>query len=171
MQISCRDRNRIAIQGDVLGARAMGVANVLLPDRRRRAVRRPSGGKACVRPRQHRAYPDRRDHAGTRAGSFGAARRSATPPELFIGAAENPFAPPLDFRRCGSPRRSPRAPVHPDPVPPLLPMLMRFMTGVRDLGLIEHCFVLVVGVDRSPRPPPGHALDPQARTGRASRTR
>ncbi len=28
-QISCRDRNRIAIQGDVLGAAAMGVQNVL----------------------------------------------------------------------------------------------------------------------------------------------
>ena len=28
-QVSCRDRNRIAIQGDILGAAAMGVANVL----------------------------------------------------------------------------------------------------------------------------------------------
>src|SRR5207244_5480808 len=28
MQISCRDRNRIAIQGDILGGAAMGVANV-----------------------------------------------------------------------------------------------------------------------------------------------
>ena len=29
MQISCRDRNRIAIQGDVLGAAAMGVGSML----------------------------------------------------------------------------------------------------------------------------------------------
>jgi 5,10-methylenetetrahydrofolate reductase len=29
MQISCRDKNRIAIQGDVLGASAMGVQNIL----------------------------------------------------------------------------------------------------------------------------------------------
>ena len=29
LQVSCRDRNRIAIQGDVLGAAAMGVCNVL----------------------------------------------------------------------------------------------------------------------------------------------
>src|SRR3989304_6287801 len=28
-QVSCRDRNRIAIQGDVLGGAAMGVRNVL----------------------------------------------------------------------------------------------------------------------------------------------
>ena len=29
MQISCRDRNRIAIQGDVIGAHAIGVRNIL----------------------------------------------------------------------------------------------------------------------------------------------
>jgi methylenetetrahydrofolate reductase (NADPH) len=29
MQISCRDRNRIGIQGDILGAAAMGVCNIL----------------------------------------------------------------------------------------------------------------------------------------------
>jgi len=29
MQIACRDKNRIAIQGDVLGAAAMGVQNIL----------------------------------------------------------------------------------------------------------------------------------------------
>ena len=29
MQISCRDHNRIAIQGNVLGAAAMGVCNIL----------------------------------------------------------------------------------------------------------------------------------------------
>jgi len=29
MQVSCRDKNRIAIQGDLLGAAAMGVRNVL----------------------------------------------------------------------------------------------------------------------------------------------
>jgi methylenetetrahydrofolate reductase (NADPH) len=29
MQISCRDKNRIAIQGDILGGAAMGVCNVL----------------------------------------------------------------------------------------------------------------------------------------------
>jgi len=29
MQISCRDRNRIAMQGEILGAAAMGVTNIL----------------------------------------------------------------------------------------------------------------------------------------------
>ena len=30
LQISCRDRNRIAIQGDVVGAHALGIRNCLL---------------------------------------------------------------------------------------------------------------------------------------------
>jgi len=30
MQISCRDKNRIAIQGDILGGAAMGVCNMLM---------------------------------------------------------------------------------------------------------------------------------------------
>jgi methylenetetrahydrofolate reductase (NADPH) len=29
MQISCRDKNRLAIQGDILGGAAMGVTNML----------------------------------------------------------------------------------------------------------------------------------------------
>jgi len=38
MQISCRDKNRIAMQGDVLGASAMGVSNILCSNWRWRAV-------------------------------------------------------------------------------------------------------------------------------------
>ena len=53
MQISCRDRNRIAIQGDVLGAAAMGVANILCLTGDG-VSRRPSGGQAGVRSRQYR---------------------------------------------------------------------------------------------------------------------
>ena len=37
LQISCRDKNRIAIQGDVLGASGHGCAELPLPDRRLRA--------------------------------------------------------------------------------------------------------------------------------------
>jgi len=46
MQISCRDKNRIAIQGDILGGAAMGVAEHAVPDRRtacsRVTTRRPN---------------------------------------------------------------------------------------------------------------------------------
>jgi len=36
-------------------------------------------------------------------------RKLTTPPQLFLGAAVNPFAPPFDFRRSISARRSPPA--------------------------------------------------------------
>ncbi len=66
MQIACRDKNRIAIQGDVLGAAAMGVANMHVPDRRRRAGRRPAGRQAGLRSRLHVAAGNRAHHARQR---------------------------------------------------------------------------------------------------------
>ena len=116
LQISCRDKNRIAIQGDVLGAAAMGVCQHPLPDRRRRAVRRPARGEAGLRPRQHLAARDRSAPCATRAASCPAAssprRRS-----VFLGAAENPFAPPYDFRPLRLAKKiARRRPVHPDAV-------------------------------------------------------
>ena len=51
MQISCRDKNRIAIQGDILGRRRDGRVQHAVPDRRWRAGRRSSAGEAGVRSR------------------------------------------------------------------------------------------------------------------------
>ena len=65
MQISCRDRNRIAIQGDILGGAAMGVCNMLcLTGDGVQAGDHPAG-QARVRSRlhlaaRHRARPARR---------------------------------------------------------------------------------------------------------------
>jgi len=42
MQIACRDKNRIAIQGDVLGASAMGVQNIMCLTGRRAPSQAPS---------------------------------------------------------------------------------------------------------------------------------
>ncbi len=50
MQMTCRDRNRIAIQGDLLGAAALGIENLPLPRRRPSEIRRPSRGPRGLRP-------------------------------------------------------------------------------------------------------------------------
>ena len=96
MQISCRDRNRIAIQGDVLGAAAMGVGNVLCLT---------GDGTQCGDHPEAKPVFDldsialietiriMRDERRLLSG-----RPLSHPPELFIGAAENPFAPPYEFR-------------------------------------------------------------------------
>ncbi len=63
MQIACRDKNRIAIQGDVLGASAMGVQNILCLTGDGVQARRPAGRQAGVRSRFHVAAGNHPDHA------------------------------------------------------------------------------------------------------------
>ena len=96
MQISCRDKNRIAIQGDVLGAAAMGVCNVLCLS--------GDGVQVGDHPEAKPVFDldsmsllstikTMRDES-----RFLSGRKLTTAPKLFLGAAENPSAPPIDFR-------------------------------------------------------------------------
>ncbi|MDX1540121.1 MAG: methylenetetrahydrofolate reductase, partial [Geminicoccaceae bacterium] len=65
-------------------------------------------------------------------------------PEVFVGAAENPFAPPFEFRPL---RLAKKVQAGAQFIQTQycydLPVLERFMTGVRALGLHERCFILV----------------------------
>ena len=96
MQISCRDRNRIAIQGDVLGAAAMGVRNILCLT--------GDGVQAGDQPGAKPVFDlDSTSLLGTiRAmrdeARFLSGRKITVPPRVLLGAAENPFVPPYDFR-------------------------------------------------------------------------
>ncbi len=142
MQISCRDRNRIAIQGDVLGGAAMGVGNVLCLT---------GDGVQCGDQPEAKPVFDldsvalietikiMRDERRLLSG-----RPLSHPPELFIGAAENPFAPPYDFRPLRLAKKvAAGAQFIQTQYCYDVPMLERFMTRVRDLGLAERCFILV----------------------------
>jgi 5,10-methylenetetrahydrofolate reductase len=94
MQVSCRDRNRIAIQGDVLGAAALGIRNVLCLT-----------GDGIGGGDQPEAKPvfdldctsllatlrTLRDESRFLSG--GAIDRA---PPLFLGATANPFAVPAE---------------------------------------------------------------------------
>ena len=95
MQIACRDRNRIAIQGDVLGGAAMGVANILcLTGDGVQAGDQPGAKPVfdldCMSLLE--TIRIMRDN-----GKFLSGRKLTTPPEVFLGAAINPFAPPHRF--------------------------------------------------------------------------
>ena len=96
MQVSCRDRNRIAIQGDVLGASAMGVANILCLTGDGVQTGDHPGAKPvfdldCISTLEIlRGMRDDRQ--------FESGRKITSPPRVFLGAAANPFAPPLDYR-------------------------------------------------------------------------
>jgi methylenetetrahydrofolate reductase (NADPH) len=148
-QISCRDRNRIAIQGDLLGAAAMGVKNVLCLT--------GDGVQAGDQPEAKpvfdfdsmtllRTVRIMRDQ-----GKFLSGRQLDMPPRVFVGAAENPFAPPFDFRPH---RLAKKVAAGAEFIQTQycfdIPRLQSFMAAVRDLGLDKQVFILVgVGPLRS----------------------
>lgn len=95
-QISCRDRNRIAIQGDVLGAAAMGVRNILCITGDGVAAGDQPGAKPVFdldSVSLLRTLKTMRDE-----GVFLSGRKITRPPHLFLGAAENPCVPPHQWR-------------------------------------------------------------------------
>ena len=96
MQISCRDKNRIAIQGDILGGAAMGVCNMLcLTGDGVQAGDHPQAKPVfdldCVSLLDI-ARTLRDDH------HFQSGRKISFAPRVFFGAAENPSALPHAWR-------------------------------------------------------------------------
>ncbi|MEJ2237881.1 MAG: methylenetetrahydrofolate reductase [Gemmatimonadales bacterium] len=142
MQVSCRDRNRIAIQGDVLGAAAMGVANVLcLTGDGVQAGDHPSAKPVFdLDATSLLALLKRmRDEARYQSG-----REITSPPHIFLGAAANPFAPPFDYRPIQLGKKvAAGAQFVQTQYCFDIPRLERFMRVVRDTGLHEKVFILV----------------------------
>ncbi len=141
MQISCRDKNRIAIQGDVLGASAMGVGNILcLTGDGVQAGDQPGAKPVfdldCMSLLE--TIRIMRDN-----GKFLSGRKLTTPPAVFLGAAINPFAPPYDFRphrlakKIAAGAQFVQSQYCFD-----VPMFSDYMSRVRDLGLTEKCFIM-----------------------------
>jgi len=150
-QMSCRDRNRIALQGDLLGAAALGVGNVLcLTGDDVTAGDQPQAKRVFDFDSIHLLHTIKgmRDD-----GQFLSGRKLTSPPRVFLGAAENPFAPPLDWRPQ---RLAKKAEAGAEFIQTQyifdVPVFERFMAQVRDLGLHEKLFILAgVGPLRSPK--------------------
>jgi methylenetetrahydrofolate reductase (NADPH) len=95
-QMVCRDRNRLAIQSDILGVYAMGVRNMLcLSGDHQTFGNHPQGKNVYdIDSMQLIALVKKmRDE-----GKFMNDEEIDVPPRLFIGAASNPFADPFEFR-------------------------------------------------------------------------
>ena len=142
MQIACRDKNRIAIQGDVLGAAAMGVTNIMcLTGDGVQAGDQPGAKPVfdldCMSLLE--TVRIMRDNS-----KFLSGRKLTSPPQVFLGAAINPFAPPYDFRPY---RLAKKIEAGAQFVQSQycfdVPMFKEYMKKVRDLGLDEKCFILV----------------------------
>ncbi|OVE73477.1 5,10-methylenetetrahydrofolate reductase [bacterium B17] len=103
MQITCRDRNRLAIQSDVLGAYALGIRNILCL----------TGDHQCFgnHPTSKNVYDmdsiqlismlkKMRDEKQFDCGDEirNTKKAPVVEPKIFIGAAANPFGDPIKFR-------------------------------------------------------------------------
>ena len=149
MQLGCRDRNRIALQGELLAAAVHGVANVLCLT----GDGVQAGDQPDAKPvfdldsmgllRTARIMRDQ--------GRFLSGRKIKMAPRWFLGAASNPFVPPYDFRPL---RLQKKIEAGAEFIQTQycfdVPRLRQFMAQVRDMGLDERVFILAgVGPLRS----------------------
>ncbi len=96
VQVVCRDRNRLAIQSDILGAAALGIKNVLcLSGDHQKFGNHPQAKNVYDIDAIHliQAFKRMRDEKKLLDGGD-----LTIEPRLYIGAVENPYADPYEFR-------------------------------------------------------------------------
>lgn len=141
LQMVVRDRNRIALQSDILGASALGIRNVLClsGDHQIFGNQPQAMGVFDLDSIQFvQAVKAMRDNGTILGGDA-----LNMPPDIFIGAAANPFADPLEFRAV---RLSKKIMAGADFIQTqCIYNLKRFETWInmaRDRGLTEKAFIL-----------------------------
>ena len=95
MQLVCRDRNRLALEAEIAGAALHGIENI--------CCLTGDDVTAGDEPEARRVFDlDSIQLIATaeamRNGTYLSGRKIDPPPHLFIGAVENPQAPPVDYR-------------------------------------------------------------------------
>lgn len=96
VQMTCRDRNRIAMQSDVLGASALGIRNVLCLSGDHQVFGNQKEAKNVYDVDaigELMLFKKMRDECQVWGGD-----KLEKAPQLFLGAAANPFADPFEFR-------------------------------------------------------------------------
>jgi methylenetetrahydrofolate reductase (NADH) len=151
MQLQCRDRNRIALQSDLLGAAALGIPNVLLlTGDHPRFGDHPEAKAVFDMDSIQLVWTARTMHEQRQLLS---GRELKPAPDFFIGAVENPFAPPLKWRaerlgkKVAAGARFCQTQFIFD-----VKIFREWMDRVRDLGLDQRCYILAgVGPVKSVR--------------------
>jgi methylenetetrahydrofolate reductase (NADPH) len=149
--MTCRDRNRIALQSDLLGAGAHGIENVLFMSGDHPKFGDHPGAKPVFDMDSTQLIwtaRTMRDEAKLISG------KDLNPaPRFFIGAVENPFAPPLEYRAQRAAKKiAAGAQFIQTQYVFDIDVFRRWVTGLGELGVLDRCFILAgVGVIRSVR--------------------
>jgi len=96
LQMTCRDRNRIAIQSDLLGASALGLKNLLILSGDHQSVGNHPQAKNVFDVDSVQLLKAMRDHMED--GTFIGGSKSKMPAHFFLGATTNPFADPEEMQ-------------------------------------------------------------------------
>ncbi|MGD2041276.1 MAG: methylenetetrahydrofolate reductase, partial [Anaerolineae bacterium] len=150
IQMTCRDRNRIAIQSDLLGAYALGVRNLLCLTGDHQTFGNHPNSKNVHDLDSISLLQVCRDMRDDKIFQCGDAIKGQEP-RFFLGAASNPFADPFDFRpyRLGKKARAGADFIQTQLIFNV-PKFEEFMRRVVDLGLHEETYILAgVGPMRS----------------------
>ena len=142
IQMTCRDRNRIAIQSDLLGAAALGAKNLLCltGDHQKFGDHPMAKGVFDIDSVQLiQMVKILRDEKKFQSGQ----ELKTSEPRFFIGAAENPFADPFKFRAI---RLAKKITAGADFIQTQIiynvKKFKEWMTMVTDMGLHEKAFIL-----------------------------
>ena len=142
LQMVCRDRNRIALQSDLLGAAALGINNVLClsGDHQTFGDHKTAKNVFDIDSMQLlQTVKQLRDE-----GKFlGGEELKAARPDMFIGCAENPFGDPFEIRAM---RLAKKAAAGAQFVQTQcifnVDKFEKWMEQVRDLGVHEKMYIL-----------------------------
>jgi methylenetetrahydrofolate reductase (NADPH) len=141
IQMTCRDRNRIAIQSDLLGAAALGAKNLLcLTGDHQTFGNHPMAKNVFDMDSisMLQMVKAMRDEGHMQCGA-----EMDVPPRFFIGAAANPFADPFEFRPY---RLAKKVRAGADFIQTQLiynvPKFAEYMKRAGDLGILDDVFIL-----------------------------
>ncbi len=151
MQMTCRDRNRLGMQSDLLGAYALGLRNILCltGDHQTFGNHPESKNVHDIDSLQLvQMVVGLRDKASLQCGE----EIKGLNPRFFVGAAENPFGDPFDWRPY---RLGKKAKAGADFIQTQLiynvPRFREFMKRVVDLGVHKQVYILAgVGPLKTP---------------------
>jgi methylenetetrahydrofolate reductase (NADPH) len=142
IQMTCRDRNRLAIQSDLLGAYAMGMQNLLCLTGDHQIFGNHPTAKNVFdidSIQLVQGVSQMRDGSMFMNGD----PIKGLEPRFFVGAAAAPFADPIDFRpyRLGKKVRAGANFIQTQLVYDI-PAFKAYMEKVRELGLHEETYIL-----------------------------